>query len=81
MQTLWVLLIGGVIGIIAGALTNRNLPMGWVGNILAGLAGAWLGEMLFGTWGPQDATASIFPAVFGAVILVVTVSIILKLTK
>ncbi|WP_137598047.1 GlsB/YeaQ/YmgE family stress response membrane protein [Paucilactobacillus kaifaensis] len=81
MQTLWTLAIGGIIGILAGVLTNRNLPMGWVGNIMAGLAGAWLGEMLFGTWGPQLAGVSLLPAILGAVILVVAVSIILKLTK
>lgn len=81
MQTLVVLLIGAVIGIAAGILTNRHLPMGWVGNLIAGLAGAFIGEMLFGTWGPQIIAVSILPAALGAVILVVAVSIILKLTR
>lgn len=81
MQTLWTLLTGAIVGIIAGILTNRNLPMGRVGNLMAGLAGAWLGEMLFGTWGPQIANMALLPAILGAVILVVAVSIILKLTK
>ena len=38
METLWILLIGGVIGAFAGYLTSRDLPMGWIGNIIAGMA-------------------------------------------
>lgn len=35
---LWSLIIGGIIGAIAGALTSRDLPAGWIGNIVADLS-------------------------------------------
>ena len=50
MDLLWTLLIGAIIGAFAGALTSRNLPMGWIGNIIAGIVGSWLGESLLGVW-------------------------------
>ncbi len=76
MSLLWQLLIGAIIGAVAGALTSRNLPMGWIGNILAGLIGSWLGEALLGGWGPSVAGMAIVPSIIGAVILVVITSMI-----
>lgn len=76
MGLLWQLLIGAIIGAVAGALTSRNVPMGWIGNILAGLIGSWLGEMLLGGWGPSVAGMAIVPSIIGAVILVIISSMI-----
>lgn len=76
METLWILLIGGVIGAFAGYLTSRDLPMGWIGNIIAGLVGSWLGEKLLGSWGPQIAGMALVPSILGAVALVIIASFI-----
>ena len=57
---IWVLIIGGIIGAIAGAITSRRLPAGWVGNIVAGIIGSYLGELLLGNWGPQIAGMAVF---------------------
>ena len=57
------------------------MPMGWVGNIIAGLIGSWLGEMLLGTWGPNVAGMAIFPSIVGAIILVLIVSFIMGATR
>lgn len=81
MHTLWTLLIGAVIGSVAGYLTSRNLPMGWVGNIVAGLLGSWLGERLLGSWGPHVAGMAIVPSIIGAVVLVLLTSLILSNTQ
>ncbi|NQL65416.1 GlsB/YeaQ/YmgE family stress response membrane protein [Streptococcus suis] len=35
-----------------------------------GLAGSWIGQLLFGDWGPQFAGMALVPSVFGAVLLV-----------
>lgn len=78
---LWVLIIGAVIGIIAGALTSRDLPAGWIGNIVGGLVGAWLGQMLFGSWGPQLAGMALIPSILGAIIIVFLVSILMSRGK
>ncbi|MGT2950979.1 hypothetical protein BU202_06755 [Streptococcus cuniculi] len=63
------LLVGLLVAIIAAAITNRGENMGCVGKILLGLAGAWVGQFLFGDWGPHIADTAIVPSVLGAVIL------------
>lgn len=74
MHWLWVIIVGAVIGVIAGALTNKGGSMGWLSNIIAGLLGSYLGEALLGFWGPQVAGMAIVPSIIGAVILVLIVS-------
>lgn len=75
---LWTLIIGGIIGALAGAIASRDMPMGWIGNIVGGLIGAWLGEAIFGSWGPQLAGMANLPAIVGAVILVLVVSMVTR---
>lgn len=76
MGLLWQLLIGAIIGAFAGYLTSRNMPMGWIGNIVAGLIGSSIGERLLGSWGPQLAGMALAPSIIGAVILVLLVSLV-----
>ncbi|MFD1318582.1 GlsB/YeaQ/YmgE family stress response membrane protein [Loigolactobacillus zhaoyuanensis] len=81
LHLLWVLIIGAVIGAIAGAIVSRDMPLGWVGNIIAGLIGSWLGEMVLGSWGPMIAGMAIFPSIIGAIILVLIVSFVIGTRK
>lgn len=81
LHWLWVLIVGGVIGLIAGALTGRGQSMGWIANILAGLIGSSIGQALLGSWGPQVAGMAIMPSILGAIILVLIVSFVLGMTN
>lgn len=81
LHWLWVLIVGGVIGLIAGALTGRGQSMGWIANILAGLIGSSIGQALLGSWGPQVAGMAIVPSILGAIILVLIVSFGLGMTN
>lgn len=81
MNWIWTIIVGGLIGLIAGAITRRGGSMGWIANIIAGLLGSILGEDIFGTWGPSMAGMSLVPSVIGAVILVMIVSVVLGITK
>ncbi len=78
---LWSLIVGGVIGALAGAITSRNVPMGIIGNIIAGLIGAWIGQALLCTWGPSLACMALVPSILGAIILVLIVSAIFGMRK
>ncbi len=78
MGLLWTLIVGGIIGLIAGALTKHGGSMGWISNIVAGLVGAWLGQNLLGAWGPSLAGMALIPSIIGAVIVVVVVSFVLS---
>ena len=78
---LWSLVVGGLIGWIAGMIVGRDIPGGIFGNIIAGFIGANLGTWLFGDWGLTISGFAIFPAIIGAVILVFIVSLILKMFR
>ncbi|MGM0215544.1 GlsB/YeaQ/YmgE family stress response membrane protein [Enterococcus sp. AZ109] len=74
MGWIWTLIVGAIIGVIAGAITNRGGSMGWIANILAGLVGSAIGQGLFGSWGPSLAGMALVPSIIGAVIVVAVVS-------
>ncbi len=63
MGLIWTLIVGAIIGVIAGALTSKDMPAGWISNIVAGLVGSWLGQSLLGTWGPSLAGMALIPSI------------------
>lgn len=75
---LWSLIVGGIIGVIAGAITGKNVPGGWLGNIVAGLIGGWLGQTILGSWGPHLAGMALIPSILGAIVLVLVASFFLS---
>lgn len=74
---IWSLIVGAIIGVIAGAITNKGKSMGWFANILAGLVGSFVGQALLGSWGPSLAGMALIPSIVGAVIVVAVVSFFL----
>lgn len=64
------LIAGAIIGLIAGAITSSDDRRGCLGNIILGLAGSWIGQLLFGDQGPQLAGMAVIPSILGAVLLV-----------
>ncbi|WP_261807013.1 GlsB/YeaQ/YmgE family stress response membrane protein [Lapidilactobacillus luobeiensis] len=81
LHFIWVLIVGAVIGSLASALVNRDLPMGWLGNIFGGLVGAWLGERFLGSWGPIIGGMAIVPALVGAIVVVLLTSWLFNKTQ
>lgn len=75
---IWSLIVGALIGVIAGAITNKGKSMGWIANILAGLIGSAVGQTLLGTWGPSLAGMALIPSIVGAIIVVAVVSFFLS---
>lgn len=71
---IWSLIVGGLIGFIAGGITRKGGAMGIIANIIAGLLGSFVGQAVFGTWGPNLAGMAIVPSVLGAVIVIAVVS-------
>ncbi|ANU28473.1 GlsB/YeaQ/YmgE family stress response membrane protein [Planococcus versutus] len=71
------LIMGGIIGWIAGMILGKNVPGGIIGNIIAGIIGAWLGGMILGDFGPVIWDIAIVPALIGALIFVFVLSLIM----
>ena len=61
--------VGLLVGFLAGALTNRGESMGCFGKMFLGWIGAFLGQLIFGSWGPSLSGTAIIPSVLGAMIL------------
>ncbi|UPW81630.1 GlsB/YeaQ/YmgE family stress response membrane protein [Lysinibacillus sp. Ag94] len=75
---IWYLIIGGVLGWLAGVILGKDVPGGIIGNIVAGVVGSWIGSMILGNWGWRVSNFYVFPALIGAVVLIFIVSLILK---
>lgn len=78
MGIIWSLIIGGVIGWLAGLIVGRDIPGGIIGNIIAGFIGGWLGGVILGEMGPETGGFYIIPALIGAIVLVAVVSLIMR---
>lgn len=71
---LWTFIIGALIGAIGGGISGRGKQMGCVLNIIAGLAGSYIGQAIFGHWGPHLAGMALVPSILGAIIVVAVAS-------
>lgn len=75
---IWYLVIGGILGWLAGAILGKDVPGGVIGNIVAGIVGSWLGSVILGNWGWEVSNFYVFPALIGAIILILIVSFVMK---
>jgi uncharacterized membrane protein YeaQ/YmgE (transglycosylase-associated protein family) len=73
------IIIAMAIGTVAEKISPYRMPGEWAGAIVAGYIGAWVGHLLFGTWGPILAGFSLIPSLIGAVIVVIVAGVIAKL--
>lgn len=78
MSFIWYLIIGGVLGWLAGVIIGRDVPGGIIGNIVAGIVGSWIGSAILGNWGWQVSDFHVFPALIGAIVLIFIVSLIMR---
>lgn len=74
------LFLAGLIGALADAVVPGKLPWGWLGAMLAGLFGSWIGVRLIGHFGPVLFDVPIIPAFIGALILAVIGALVGHLT-
>lgn len=81
MHFIIMLIVGGLIGWIAGGIVGKDIPGGIIGNIIAGIVGAALGQWIFGlvgakNFGPSLVGVHIIPGLIGTIVLVLIVSFI-----
>ena len=81
MGWLWTLIVGGILGWLAGLIISRDVLFGIIGNIIAGLIGASIGNAIGLDFGPTLGGMSIIGTLAGAIILILVVSFIFNLIK
>jgi uncharacterized membrane protein YeaQ/YmgE (transglycosylase-associated protein family) len=76
----WIIIIvmAIVIGSIGNAIVSYQMPGGFIGSMIAGFAGAWVGSKLLGTWGPVLGGFAVIPAIIGAIVFVFCIGLISK---
>lgn len=76
---IWSLIVGGVLGWLAGLIMGKDIPGGIIGNIIAGFLGSWIGNSFFtGIGGPEYGGFYVIPTLLGTIILIAIVSFIMK---
>ena len=78
MSLIWYLVIGGIIGWLAGVILGKDVPGGIIGNIVAGIVGSWIGSAILGNWGWEVSNFYVFAALLGAIALVFIVSMVMR---
>ena len=77
---IWSLIVGGVLGWLAGLIMGKDIPGGIIGNIIAGFLGSWIGNQFLSglVQGPEWGGFYVIPTLLGTIILIAIVSFIMK---
>jgi uncharacterized membrane protein YeaQ/YmgE (transglycosylase-associated protein family) len=76
-----IIIVAMVIGSIGDAIAGGSMPGGFIGAVIAGFAGAWLGTYVLGVWGPVIAGFAIIPAIIGAALFVFIIGLLGRLLR
>jgi uncharacterized membrane protein YeaQ/YmgE (transglycosylase-associated protein family) len=64
------LALAGLIGGLADMAVPGRLPYGWLGAVIAGIVGGWVGSLLLPGWGPGLFGVELVPTFLGALVVV-----------
>ena len=74
------LIIAAICGALGEMIGGVKIPGGWIGSIVAGLVGAWIGGMLF-HFGPVLGGIQVIPAIVGAILFVLVLRLIFSASR
>jgi len=74
------LIVAAVAGACGELIAGGKVPGGWIGSIVAGLVGAWIGSMLL-HFGPVIGGIQVIPAILGAALFVVVLRLLMGATR
>lgn len=75
------LFFAGLIGWIADQIVPGKLPYGWLGAVVAGLVGSWIGGWVLGGFGPDIRGIAIIPALLGAIVVAFAAELVMKFSN
>lgn len=71
------LIVAAIAGALGEMIAGAKVPGGWIGSIIAGFIGAWLGGKLL-EFGPVIAGIQIIPAIIGAALFVFVLRLLMR---
>ena len=71
------LVVAAIAGAVGEMIAGAKVPGGWIGSILAGLVGAWIGSALL-HFGPVIGGIQIIPAILGAALFVLVIRLLMN---
>lgn len=74
------LIVAAIAGALGEMIAGEKIPGGWLGSIVAGLVGAWIGGTLL-TFGPVIGGIQIIPAIIGAALFVLVIRLLMTATR
>ncbi len=74
------LIVAAVAGALGEMIAGEKIPGGWIGSIIAGLVGAWLGGTLL-QFGPVIGGIQVIPAIIGAALFVLVIRLLMTATR
>lgn len=74
------LIVAAVAGACGEMIAGAKVPGGWIGSIIAGLVGAFLGGMLL-HFGPVIGGIQIIPAILGAALFVFGLRLLMSASR
>jgi uncharacterized membrane protein YeaQ/YmgE (transglycosylase-associated protein family) len=77
MGLLILLIVAAIAGAVGEMLAGGKVPGGWLGSMLAGLIGAWIGGMLIHV-GPVIGGIQVIPAMIGAALFVLILRVLMS---
>jgi uncharacterized membrane protein YeaQ/YmgE (transglycosylase-associated protein family) len=76
LHWVWILIVGGTAGYLAGYVI-RGRGYNPVGNVLLGMAGFFVGSLLFGRMGTAGLCGAVIVSFLGALVLIVGVRLLI----
>ncbi len=67
-----------IIGFIADFFVRNSMPGGIIGSMIAGFVGAWIGNLLLGSFGPIIGGFAVVPAIIGAILFIFVIGLITR---
>ena len=74
------LVVAAIVGALGEMIGGVNVPGGWIGSILVGLVGAWIGGALFHL-GPTLGGIQVIPAIIGAILFVLVLRVLFSASR
>ncbi|BCA86579.1 membrane protein [Enterococcus saigonensis] len=78
LELFWSLVVGSALGLLAGVIIGNDVRSGFLGYMVTGFLGSWVGRIFLGPTGPEIGGFYVIPALVGSVMCLAVCSYLLQ---